>query len=118
MNSVQNLQVLPLDEFGNEQHADGKEGEEHEGENHLNVWPRPEAKDTEQDQLGNLIRRSFQEKEIKSETYLASSKLVDFSLWNSPYVMIRGIGCLLHEHQGYSFKKLVAGYCCDGEVKK
>ena len=54
MNSIKNLQVLPLDELWNEQHADRQEGEQHEGEDHLDVRPRPEPKDTQKGQLGNL----------------------------------------------------------------
>ena len=53
------LEVLGLDDPGEDEGADGEEGGEQEGEDHLDVRPRPEAEHAEQHQLSNLRRDIF-----------------------------------------------------------
>ena len=53
------LEVLGLDDPGEDEGADGEEGGEQEGEDHLDVRPRPEPEHAEQHQLGNLGRDIF-----------------------------------------------------------
>ena len=51
---VQDLEVLPLDQSRQQKHPDGEEGEEEEGEDHLDVGPRPETEEAEQQKLDDL----------------------------------------------------------------
>ena len=54
MCSIQNLQILPLDEPGQEKHSDGEESKEKERKYHLDVGPGIETKEAETDQLNHL----------------------------------------------------------------
>ena len=57
MDAIQNLEILPFDEPRHQEHSDGQEGEQEEGEDHLDVGPGPEAQETEKQQLCNLKLR-------------------------------------------------------------
>ena len=48
--------------------------------------------------------------------YLASSKLMDLSLWNPPDVVVWWICCLFHKKKGDSFKQLVARHGRNSKV--
>ena len=54
MSPVQHLQIFPLDESWHQEHPDGEEGEEKEGEDHLDVGPGIETKEAQSEQLSNL----------------------------------------------------------------
>ena len=51
---VKDLEVLPLDQSRQEEHPDGEEGEQEEGEDHLDVRPGPEAEEAEKEKLDDL----------------------------------------------------------------
>ena len=53
------LEVFPLNKTRDEEDPDGKEADEEEGEDHLDVRPRPEAEHAEQHQLSHLGRGIF-----------------------------------------------------------
>ena len=56
MSPVQHLEIFPLDEPRHQEHPDGKEGEQEEGEDHLDVRPWIEAKEAQTHKLSNLFR--------------------------------------------------------------
>ena len=54
MDAVQHLEILPLYEPRHQEHADGQEGEQQQGEDHLDVGPGVEAEEAQTAQLSNL----------------------------------------------------------------
>ena len=56
MDAIQNLEILPFDEPRHQEHSDGQEGEQEEGEDHLDVRPWIKAKEAQTHKLSNLFR--------------------------------------------------------------
>ena len=54
MDAIQHLEILPLDKPWHEEHADWEEGEQEEGEDHLDVRPWIETKEAQTHELSNL----------------------------------------------------------------
>ena len=54
MDAIQDLEVLPLDELRHQKHPDRQEGEQEEGEDHLDVRPWIETKEAQTHELSNL----------------------------------------------------------------
>ena len=90
--SIQNVEVLFVDDHGDKDVSDGKEEQDDDGEDHLHVGVGGEPKDTEDGQLAQL----------------EESESVNRALWHTPDVVRGRVGALLGEEQGDPLKHLVA----------
>ena len=68
------LEVFRLYDPRQYEGADGQEGEEHQGEDHLDVGPRPEAQDTQEEELKHLSGRKELDRRQKEELFRKQCK--------------------------------------------
>lgn len=89
---IHGLEILVLDDLGQEESSDGEEHEDDDGEDHLDVGPGGEAEDAENGELDDLTARE--------DVHLPLGDPLD--------VVIGGVGGLLRHKEGHSLEHLVA----------
>lgn len=90
---VEDVEVLLLDELGDDDVPDGQEGEDDEREDHLEVGPGREAEHAQHQQLDHLAQR----------------ELVDLALRHPADVVVRRVRRLLSEQQQDALEHLQRG---------
>lgn len=100
--TVQRFEETAFYETRNDEVTNGQQREENDREDHLHVRPWHEAKQTHEQQLGQL----------------ATSELMDFTLRNTTNVVVWRISGLLRKEEHNAFKHLVATETRDGNVEE